>query len=128
MRPLLILFAIALLSFKLPGDTATDMLGVKGPLQFNGVTFNLASATKPDAHFYIQEYLPDGQKFDSYEQMITINVLAKDITVNKLFSKNSKTWKKEKSPIRSVIIRCPIARTIRNILLTFLWVKARMII
>lgn len=68
------LLATILLYFINPLKDATDRLGIKGPLKFGQTSFVLASAEKPNANYYIQEYLPEGEKFESFNQMLTIHL------------------------------------------------------
>jgi hypothetical protein len=79
MKQLLLLLSISLFSFTFVSDNAVERLSVKGPLKFNKAKFELAWTDKPSDIYYIQEYLPKGEKLESFNQMLTIHVLDTDI-------------------------------------------------
>jgi hypothetical protein len=56
-------------------------MGIKGPLMFNNTTFNLTWAERPSETYFIQEYLPKGEKVERFDQMLTLHLFDKDITV-----------------------------------------------
>lgn len=62
-------------------DEITDRIGVKGPLEFNGKNFMLAWSDKPRDNYYIQEYLPEGQKPESFDEMMTIHLFITDLSL-----------------------------------------------
>lgn len=62
-------------------NTPIDRLGVKGPLEFNKTIFNLAWTDRPNDNYYIQEYLPIGEKTDHFNQMLTIHLFDTDLNV-----------------------------------------------
>lgn len=55
-----------------------ERLGIKGPLMFQGKSYELAWTSHPSDDYYIQEYLPKGQKPESFKEMLTVNVLRGD--------------------------------------------------
>lgn len=69
------------MSFTASKTEPIDRIGVKGPLTFNKTRFNLSSTDTPNATYYIQEYLPGGEKSESFHQMLTLHLFDKDITV-----------------------------------------------
>lgn len=80
MKKYLILFALALVSFTNGTDDPMERIGVKGPLKFNGTSFTLSFSEHPKDFYYIQEYLPEGETFEHYNQMVTLHVFDKDVT------------------------------------------------
>jgi hypothetical protein len=80
MKNTLILLSTIFLSFTTFTDHIVDQLGVKGPLEFNKTNFNLASAQKVNENYYIQEYLPDKEVFDSFDQLLTIHLFLTSIS------------------------------------------------
>jgi len=46
--------------------------------------YNLTWSSHPDANYYKQEYLPSGEKSKSFKTMITIDVLIKDLPIEKV--------------------------------------------
>ncbi len=69
---------LVLMSFTKTANDAVDRIGVKGPLTFNKTIFNLAWTSKPTDDYYIQEYLPDSENVDHFNQMLTIYLLKSD--------------------------------------------------
>lgn len=53
-----------------------DHLGVPGPIRFDGKPFALAWSAKPSAGHTKQEYVPAGQKVETYEQMLLVERMA----------------------------------------------------
>lgn len=53
-----------------------DHLGVPGPIRFDGKPFALAWSAQPSAGYTKQEYVPAGQKVESYEQMLLVERVA----------------------------------------------------
>jgi hypothetical protein len=78
MKYLLTLLSLLLLSFT-SSDKVEERLGVKGPLTFNDTKFNLIWSDKPSDIYYIQEYLPDGEKVESFNEMLTIHFFDVDV-------------------------------------------------
>ena len=52
-----------------------DALGVPGPIQFEGVDFDLVWTSHPTDVYYKQEYVPSGQDVEAYGQMFMLDVL-----------------------------------------------------
>jgi len=67
------------MSFTKFNQEPVDRIGVKGPLSFNNTTFNLAWTSKANDNYYIQEYLPDSESVDHFNQMLSIFLLAADV-------------------------------------------------
>lgn len=67
----LILSGIAALPAR--AQPAKDMLGVPGPIGFQGTQFYLSwSASRPEAEYINQEYLPAGESAERFTQMFII--------------------------------------------------------
>jgi hypothetical protein len=60
-------------------DNIIDRIGVKGPLEFNKTSFTLAWTAKPNDTYYAQEYLPDGDNLETFNQMLAIHLFIKDL-------------------------------------------------
>lgn len=58
-----------------PSLAQEDLIGVPGPLTFEGTEFILAWSSHPTPAYYKHEYLPEGQKVESYGQMFMLEVL-----------------------------------------------------
>jgi len=81
MKWYLLILAVSSMGFTNLSKDPTDRIGVKGPLIFNKVTFSLSWTDKPNATYYIQEYLPKGEKVDQFNQLLTIHLFDKDIKI-----------------------------------------------
>ena len=57
-----------------------ERIGVKGPLKFSETNFNLVWTAKPNGNYFIQEYLPNGEKLESFNQMLTIHIFITSIS------------------------------------------------
>ena len=53
-------------------ESAKDLLGVPGPVNFQDTRFDLAWSANPAAGYFKQEYLSAGQKLESYDQMFIV--------------------------------------------------------
>ncbi|WP_440410206.1 hypothetical protein [Neorhizobium petrolearium] len=51
---------------------ASDKLGVPGPIVFEGIEYRLAWTSQPSAGYVKQEYIPVGERLDSYASMIIL--------------------------------------------------------
>jgi hypothetical protein len=54
---------------------ATDLLGVPGPISFQGTQFDLAWTSHPADGYFKQEYLPAGERLERFNQMFIIEAL-----------------------------------------------------
>ena len=106
MKYSLILLSLLFLSFTISSDKVEDTLGVKGPLKFNNIDFNLAWTDKPTENYYIQEYLPDGEKVESFNQMLTIHLFDTDINTKEAVQQKVKdlTKRKKTDPVCNYVM------------------------
>lgn len=58
---------------------ATDLLGVPGPIRFDGTEYLLGWSAQPAATYIKQEYVPVGQSPESYESMLLIEFVSGEI-------------------------------------------------
>ena len=65
------------MSFTKPNQELIDRIGVKGPLTFNNTTFKF-TWSQQNNNYYIQEYLPDGENADHFNQLLSIFLLAEN--------------------------------------------------
>ncbi|WP_293871931.1 hypothetical protein [Flavobacterium sp.] len=79
MKKCYLLFSLALLSFTNTTDPV-DRIGVKEPLKFNEISYTLSWSEHPKDYYYIQEYLPQNETFEHFNQMLTLHVFDKDVT------------------------------------------------
>lgn len=76
------LFAISILFFSFTTVTTNrvvDRIGIKGPLKFAKTDYKLVWTAKPNDNYFVQEYLPEGEKLESFNQMLTIHLFNMDI-------------------------------------------------
>lgn len=76
-----IVASLFVISLPLFAQKALNRIGVSGPLDFNKTSFNLAWSDKPNATYYVQEYVPKGERVENFTQMLTVNVYDRDITI-----------------------------------------------
>lgn len=76
------IFLIILTSFTTYRDEPIDRIGVKGPLTFDKTTFNLVWTDKPSGNYYVQEYLPESESVDHFNQMISIFLFVGDVKID----------------------------------------------
>ncbi|CAN5857932.1 hypothetical protein BH11BAC4_BH11BAC4_25920 [soil metagenome] len=67
------------LSFSGTMNTPIDRMGVKGPLVFDKTPFALSWSDHPSETYYIQEYLPAGEKTEHFNQLLTLHLFDNDI-------------------------------------------------
>jgi hypothetical protein len=101
MKAILITLSTIFLSLIVNSDKPIDRIGVKGPLVFDKTNFNLVWSDKPSEIYYIQEYLPDGEKLESFSQMMTIHLFETDLKTSDAVEQKVKelTERKKTDPI-----------------------------
>ncbi len=82
-------------------QSAEDRVGVKGPLNFDGKKFNLSWTSHPNADYYIQEYIPAGEKAESFNEMISVFFIKTDRSVVDEMTKKAEeiTARKKTDPV-----------------------------
>ncbi|MGV3575136.1 MAG: hypothetical protein ACO1O4_08385 [Devosia sp.] len=58
-----------------------DAVGAPGPFVLEGESFELAWTSHPTDTYYKQEYVPEGQTVEAYEQMFMVDVLTNGLSV-----------------------------------------------
>ena len=81
MKKCLLVLSVLLTAFTSGGPAPANRLGVAGPLTFDKTVFNLAWSGKPSATYYVQEYLPSGEKLASFQRMLALHLFDKDADV-----------------------------------------------
>jgi len=108
-------------------QTFIERISVPGPLAFADNQFGLSWSDKPNADYYVQEYLPKGEDPDHFKQMLAIHLFKKDITVDDAvqlkieeLNKRKKTdpvcnYKLSKSPDgKEAIIDCLLGQSVND--------------
>ena len=101
MKIIFVAISSLLISLLSVSDNVTDRIGVKGPLEYNNTSFNLAWSDQPRENYYIQEYLPQDEKVESFEQMMTIHLFVTDMSVYEAVQQKGKelTSRKNSDPL-----------------------------
>lgn len=60
----------------------TDFLGVPGPIEFAGKSFELAWTARPSENYVKQEYVPPGQEVETYDRMLLVELVTGTVKVN----------------------------------------------
>jgi len=63
-----------------PSFSQSDMLGIPGPISFQGRDYALAWTSQPSEAYFKQEYVPEGQAVEAYTDMILVEAVAGAIT------------------------------------------------
>ena len=74
-----------------------DHLGVPGPIEFDGRSYELAWSAKPAENYTKQEYLPSGQTVETYAQMLLVEVVTGNKRVMDAVGDQVDTLNKRKS-------------------------------
>jgi len=64
----------------LPSAAQSDMLGVPGPISFEGEDYALTWTSQPSNSYLKQEYVPDGQGVETYEDLILVEAVTGAMT------------------------------------------------
>lgn len=89
--------SLLLIIFSTAKSQTIERIGLKGPIEFNNTEFILAWSQKPNANYYVQEYLPKNETVERFNELITVNVFVLDVTVEKAIQQkvNELTKRKE---------------------------------
>lgn len=60
-------------------EPPVDRLGIPGPIEFAGTQYHLAWSAPPSADYTKHEYLPSGQKPETYTDMISVELLTSGV-------------------------------------------------
>jgi len=90
MKKCLIILTTILMSFTTFNNDPIDRIGVPGPLTFNKTIFSLSWTDKPNDTYYIQEYLPTGEKSESFNQMLTLHLFNTETKVKDAVKQKTK--------------------------------------
>lgn len=63
-----------------PALAQSDMLGVPGPVSFQGQDYALAWTSQPSDNYFKQEYVPEGQAVETYTEMLLVEAVDGAIT------------------------------------------------
>ncbi len=63
-----------------PASAQSDMLGVPGPISFEGQDYVLAWTSQASDSYFKQEYVPQGQDVDAYADMVLIEAATGAVT------------------------------------------------
>ena len=63
-------------------SAAVDRLSLPDAIQFNGESYRLSWSSHPTPYYYKQEYLPQGQTSERFQQMLLIEATVRGIDIN----------------------------------------------
>ncbi|MEY2703291.1 MAG: hypothetical protein RLY43_1930 [Bacteroidota bacterium] len=97
MKKVIYFTSLLLIIFSTAKSQTIERIGLKGPIEFNKTEFKLAWSQKPNANYYVQEYLPKNETVERFNELITVNVFVLDVTVEKAIQQkvNELTKRKE---------------------------------
>jgi hypothetical protein len=83
MKQLLLLLLVSILAtgFSPKKEPVKDYLNIPGPISFNSTDFKLAWSSNPTATYFKQEYVPAGEVVERYNQMIMVEAVYGNLTV-----------------------------------------------
>jgi len=61
-------------------QSTTEYFNVGDPIKYCGTKFSLAWSANPQENYFVQEYLPQGETLEHYNQMFTVSVIFWDRT------------------------------------------------
>ena len=86
-------------------EEVVDYLQVGKTLKFQGKKFELKWCQHPIEAYYLQEWLPKGETFDNYEQMLTVSLAFTEVlTVRDAVEAKVRNLKSAKSQTNAAII------------------------
>ena len=84
---LLIILLCSLTGFKSEvNDGIVNYFGIPETLTFNDMAFKLSWSSHPNTSYYKQEYLPQGDDADHFNDMVLIDFIQTDLSVRKVAS------------------------------------------
>ncbi|MGX5719042.1 hypothetical protein [Shinella zoogloeoides] len=73
---------LALILMAVPaGAQVVDFLGIPGPIDLDGTSYELAWSSRPSENYSKQEYVPAGQSAEQYHQMLLVERVTGDVKV-----------------------------------------------
>lgn len=94
--PVAALLAIVMIAAPAAAEV-TDFLGVPGPIAFDGKSYQLVWTSQPSQNYTKQEYVPAGQRVESYDQMLLVELATGGVTVGKAVGAQVDMLKKRKA-------------------------------
>lgn len=61
-------------------QSTTEYFNVCNPIKYCDTKYSLAWSANPQENYFVQEYLPQGESFERYNQMFTVSVIFGDRT------------------------------------------------
>lgn len=81
MRRTIYITNLLLIIFSTVKSQVIERIGLKGPIDFNKTEFTLAWSQKPNANYFVQEYVPKNETVEKFNELITVNVFVLNTTV-----------------------------------------------
>jgi len=74
-----------------------DYLGIPGPIEFAGTQYHLAWSSRPSIDYIKHEYLPSGQKPETYTDMVSIELMTSGVSLTDAVKAQTTTLDQRKS-------------------------------
>ena len=78
-------------------EPAVERLSVPGPIMFGADTYRLSWSSHPSANYYKQEYLPDGQTSERFQQMVLVEATLQEADVERVVASQVQWLDKRKA-------------------------------
>ena len=65
-------------------QNAQNYLNIKAPISFDGKDYKLGWSSHPAEYYYLEEFFPEGQKPEHYDDMFSVSVVVADVEVSDL--------------------------------------------
>lgn len=65
-------------------QNAQNYLNIKVPISFDGKDYKLGWSSHPAEYYYLEEFFPEGQKPEHYDDMFSVSVVVADVEVSDL--------------------------------------------
>ncbi|WP_146739550.1 hypothetical protein [Flavobacterium aciduliphilum] len=82
MKTFWLFFSFLSFSFTPLQQLPKDRIGVSGPIHFQNTVFLLAKSYKPDENTYIQQYIPENELLNKFNQMMTVQVVVTNTSIH----------------------------------------------
>lgn len=80
MKGIISLLASLLVCLNMSAQSAVEYFEAGNPINYCGTDYHLAWSVRPIENYYVQEYLPEGETLERYNQMFTVAVVFCDLT------------------------------------------------
>src|ERR1700739_4706208 len=79
-----------------PNDEVVNYFGIPASLDFGKLTYTLSWSSHPNDVYYKQEYIPKGNSVERYKDMVLIDFMITDLTVQQVVARQTDMLKERK--------------------------------